>query len=178
MLHETLRTLRKKKGYSQEEAAARLNVVRQTVSKWEKGLSVPDAEMLMRIAEELDTSVNVLLDETVVVEENTDIKVLAAKLELLNGQFAKQNESRRKMWRAIFIVLGVISGIVLAWELIEFAFSQSMIGSVDGSVGIIGGADGPTAILVASAVNPISDWLWALICGIVAVVGICSTKRG
>ena len=140
-------------------------------------MSVPDAEMLIRIAEELDTTVNVLLDETVNVDESADLKILAAKLELLNGQFAKQNESRRKLWRGIFIALVIISGLVLAWELIEFVFSQSMIGSVDGSVGIIGGADGPTAILVASAVNPITDWLWAVICAIIAIVGICRTKR-
>ena len=51
MLSENLKNLRKAKGLSQEELAIKLNVVRQTVSKWEKGLSVPDSEMLIRLAE-------------------------------------------------------------------------------------------------------------------------------
>lgn len=61
MLNENIRILRKNKGLTQEELAARLNVVRQTVSKWEKGLSVPDAEMLQKIAEVLETNVSQLL---------------------------------------------------------------------------------------------------------------------
>jgi putative transcriptional regulator len=47
MFGENLKTLRKEKGFSQEQLAARLNVVRQTISKWEKGISVPDAETLI-----------------------------------------------------------------------------------------------------------------------------------
>ena len=65
MLNQNLKTLRNSKGISQEELAIKLNVVRQTVSKWEQGLSVPDAEMLIRIADKLDTSVNVLLGEAI-----------------------------------------------------------------------------------------------------------------
>ena len=61
MFHENLKALRKDRGLSQEELAARLHVVRQTISKWEKGLSVPDAEMLLRLAEVLDTTVSRLL---------------------------------------------------------------------------------------------------------------------
>ena len=60
MLNENLKILRKNKGYSQEQLAVRLNVVRQTVSKWEKGLSVPDAQMLMDIAEVFSVSVNAI----------------------------------------------------------------------------------------------------------------------
>lgn len=56
MLNENIRNLRKAKGISQEELVIKLHVVRQTVSKWEKGLSVPDASMLIELAEELDTS--------------------------------------------------------------------------------------------------------------------------
>ena len=61
MLNENIRNLRKAKGISQEELAIKLNVVRQTVSKWEKGLSVPDSSMLVSLAEELDTSVTTFL---------------------------------------------------------------------------------------------------------------------
>lgn len=59
MFGENLKTLRKQKGFSQEELAARLHVVRQTVSKWEKGRSVPDADALIRLAEVLEVSVSV-----------------------------------------------------------------------------------------------------------------------
>lgn len=62
MFGENLKMLRKQKGFSQEELAARLHVVRQTISKWEKGLSVPDAEMLIRLAEILEVSVSELLE--------------------------------------------------------------------------------------------------------------------
>jgi len=46
MLNENIKAIRKSKGLSQEELAVKLNVVRQTISKWEQGLSVPDSEWL------------------------------------------------------------------------------------------------------------------------------------
>ena len=61
MFNENLKTLRKQKGFSQEELASRLHVVRQTISKWEKNLSVPDADTLIRLAEILEVSVSELL---------------------------------------------------------------------------------------------------------------------
>lgn len=73
MLNENIKNLRKTKGLSQEELANRLNVVRQTVSKWEKGLSVPDSSMLISLSDELDTSVSVLLGETVPEHDLTRI---------------------------------------------------------------------------------------------------------
>ena len=50
MLSENIRNFRKAKALSQEELAAKLHVVRQTVSKWETGLSVPDAELLVALS--------------------------------------------------------------------------------------------------------------------------------
>lgn len=61
MLSENIKTIRKSKGLSQEELAVKLNVVRQTISKWEQGLSVPDADMLISISEALETPVSTLL---------------------------------------------------------------------------------------------------------------------
>ncbi len=69
MLNENIKAIRKSKELSQEEFAAKLNVVRQTVSKWERGLSVPDSEMLIRISETLGAPVSVLLGKTVSREE-------------------------------------------------------------------------------------------------------------
>ena len=62
MLGENIKALRKQKGYSQETLAQQLNVVRQTISKWEKGLSVPDAEMLERMAALFEVSTDALLE--------------------------------------------------------------------------------------------------------------------
>ena len=57
MLHENIRLKRKERGFSQEDLAVRLHVVRQTVSKWENGMSVPDAEQLAALADVLHTTV-------------------------------------------------------------------------------------------------------------------------
>ena len=70
MFGENLKTLRKQKGFSQEELATRLHVVRQTISKWEKNLSVPDADTLIRLAEILEVSVSELLGAKI-ENENT-----------------------------------------------------------------------------------------------------------
>ena len=72
MLGENLKKLRTEKGMSQEYMAQQLNVVRQTVSKWEKGLSEPDAGTLMKIAELLGVSVSVLLGEEVEEKKSSD----------------------------------------------------------------------------------------------------------
>ncbi len=120
MLNQNLKTLRNSKGISQEELAIKLNVVRQTVSKWEQGLSVPDSEMLIKIATELDTSVNVLLGEEVPADEQNELKAIAAKLELVNTQLAQKNENRRKILRTIFIIVGAIAVVALLYELVSF----------------------------------------------------------
>lgn len=121
MLSKNIKALRKAKGLSQEELAIKLNVVRQTVSKWEKGLSVPDAGMVIQIAEVLDTTVNVLLGEEIPSSEEPDfIKTLAAKLEVLNEQYSKQDERRRKIWRMVFAVILIVSAASLIRYLIFF----------------------------------------------------------
>ena len=61
MLCENIKAARKSKGLSQEELAIKIHVVRQTVSKWEKGLSVPDADMLIVLSDALDVPVSMLL---------------------------------------------------------------------------------------------------------------------
>ena len=69
-----IKEIRKSKGLSQQELAVKLNVVRQTVSKWEQGLSVPDSEMLISISELLETPVSTLLGETVIETEVDSLK--------------------------------------------------------------------------------------------------------
>ena len=66
MLNENIKALRKSKGLSQQDLADKLNVVRQTISKWEQGLSVPDSDLLIALSEALETPVSTLLGENVV----------------------------------------------------------------------------------------------------------------
>lgn len=99
MLNENIKRARKAKGLSQEELAVKLNVVRQTVSKWENGLSVPDSDLLIFLAEELDTSVSALLGETIQEQEPDDLKTISEKLEIINLQLAKRTMARTKVIR-------------------------------------------------------------------------------
>lgn len=177
MLNENLRILRKNKGLSQEELAIKLNVVRQTVSKWEKGLSVPDSDMLIQIANALDTTVNALLGETLPESEQETLQSIASKLEVLNEQFAKEKERSRKIQRAVYIVLGIVSVICLIIGIVIMISYWQMEIEIDGTVGIIGGADGPTAIFVAKSGPSGFGLIIALVTAIVSAVGIYKTKK-
>ena len=116
MLNENIRNLRKANGLSQEELAEKLNVVRQTVSKWENGLSVPDADMLISLSEAFKTPVGTLLGETVDETAPEDMKTIIEKLEMINLRFARAKEARRKRYHTLFIILCaavIIIGIIL-----------------------------------------------------------------
>lgn len=106
MFHENLKTMRKAKGYTQEELAIKLNVVRQTVSKWEKGLSVPDADVLCKIADVLDTDVSTLLGEEII--EETDKNAVAQQLAKINEQLAMKNQRSKTVWKVIVVILCII----------------------------------------------------------------------
>ena len=121
MLNENIKTIRKSKGLSQEELAIKLNVVRQTVSKWENGMSVPDSGMLIMLADELDTTVSELLGETVAEPTTDDLKTLSEKLEVINLQLAKRCITKVKTIRWILISLCAVIVIIF----IALAFMNS-----------------------------------------------------
>ncbi|MBQ3515334.1 MAG: helix-turn-helix domain-containing protein [Lachnospiraceae bacterium] len=106
MFNENMKALRKNKGLTQDELASRLNVVRQTISKWEKGLSVPDAEMLQKIADVLESDVSQLLGAPIKQNENVD--VIAEQLSRINEQLVAKNNRSRKIWKAVGIILAII----------------------------------------------------------------------
>lgn len=120
MLNENIKALRKSKGLSQQELAVKLNVVRQTVSKWEQGLSVPDSDMLVSISEALKTPVSTLLGENVMELEADDVKAISAKLEVINLQLARRKTTRKRILQCLLVMLcvGVIAvfAILLALE--------------------------------------------------------------
>ena len=112
MLKDNIKSLRKQKGLSQEELSIKLNVVRQTISKWKQGLSVLDAEMLISISEVFDTPVSKLLGETISENNPDTLNEISEKLEIINLQLASRKESKRKIWHWFFIVLCVLLVII------------------------------------------------------------------
>lgn len=127
MLHENIKAIRTSKGLSQQELAVKLNVVRQTISKWEQGLSVPDADLLIALSDALETPVSTLLGETVVETETDGLKAISEKLEVINLQLAQRKTTRRKLlhWvliglcvliAALFVLLSFLKSPYLGWD--------------------------------------------------------------
>lgn len=127
MFQDNLKILRKNKGYTQEELASRLKVVRQTVSKWEKGLSVPDAEMLLKIAEEFEVSVSELLGSK--IEDEQSKSDVAQQLARINEQLAIKNRRAKRIWKVVGIIVGVY---ILLNILAIFAFSLLNVDTSNG----------------------------------------------
>lgn len=127
MLKDNLKTLRKDKGLSQEELSIKLHVVRQTISKWESGLSVPDAEMLITISEIFETPVNEIIGESIEQKEKKDLKVISEKLEVINEQLSMHQKQKRKRivnfliiadvcLILLFILLALLGSPYLSWD--------------------------------------------------------------
>lgn len=167
MLNENIKAIRKSKGLSQQELAVKLNVVRQTVSKWEQGLSVPDSDMLISLSEVLETPVSTLLGETVTGTQADDLKAICEKLEVINLQLAQRKDAKQKTlhWLMISLcaVVVIISAVLikikspyLGWD-----FSD------------------PETAVVGTAFHAF-EWLFVRSAPIVlvgAVVGACLTRK-
>lgn len=133
MFDKNLKTLRKDRGFSQEQLAVRLNVVRQTISKWEKGLSVPDAEMTIKIAEVLDVTVSELLGKDIeVCEKDNSLDTIASELaklnELLATQCEKSEKTKKKIMQIVIAVLIVIfvCSIYGQWNDMFYQFGRNL----------------------------------------------------
>ncbi len=167
MLNENIRAIRKSKGLSQEELAVKLNVVRQTVSKWEQGLSVPDADMLISISEAFETPVSTLLGETVIETKADDIRVISEKLEVINLQLARGKATRQKAIHGLFISLCTVIAAVFA-ALIVLNSSY------------LGWDYSQPDTAVAGVVFHAFEWLFvrtAPLALIGAVAGVCLTRK-
>ena len=158
MLKENIKSIRKSRGLSQEELAIKLNVVRQTISKWEQGLSVPDSEMLVLISEVFDTPVSTLLGESISTDNPDDLKVISEKLEIINLQLSKRKESIRKFWHWIFISICLITIIVfigmatMGNSILEWDYSKieyAVLGVVIHSFGWIFVRTSPIILIVS-----------------------------
>lgn len=127
MLNENIKAIRKAKGLSQQELAVKLNIVRQTVSKWEQGLSVPDANLLIALSQALETPVSTLLGETVMESEADRLQAISEKLEVINLQLAQRKTMRRAIIRwllisicamilVMFAALIIVNSPYLGWD--------------------------------------------------------------
>ncbi|HIW74239.1 MAG TPA: helix-turn-helix domain-containing protein [Firmicutes bacterium] len=167
MLSENMKAIRKSKGLSQQELAVKLNVVRQTISKWEQGLSVPDSDLLISISEALETPVSVLLGENVVESEADDLKAISQKLEVINWQLAQRKTTRKRILHWLFISLCagiiVIFAILLALKSLYLGWDYS---------------DPETAVLGAAYHS--FEWLFVRVAPIIltgAIIGIFLTRK-
>lgn len=180
MLNENIKAIRKACGLSQEELAGKLNVVRQTVSKWEKGLSVPDAGMLIQIADALHTTVHVLLGENAPDPKEPDrIGMLAAKLEVCNEQYSRQNEHRRKIWRTVFGAVFIASTISLiryvCFITMLYQLKNSATASSAESMSDAGSM--PAVIPIWYALSMMTPVLLNILAEIAAAVGFYRTRK-
>lgn len=167
MLNENIKALRKSKGLSQEELAIKLKVVRQTISKWEQGLSVPDSDMLISLSEALETPVSILLGETVMEAKVDDLKAISEKLEVINLQLAQRKIMRRKTLHWLFIALCAVTVTISAFLI---ALNSPYLGWDYGD---------PEAAVVGVAWQAF-EWLFIRLAPVIftgAIVGIFLTRK-
>ena len=167
MLKDNIKTLRKQKGLSQEELSIKLNVVRQTISKWEQGLSVPDSEMLISISEVFDTPVSTLLGETITDTNPNNLKEIAEKLEIINLQLAERKESKRKFWHYFFIGLCIILLLIFI-SIITLDNSYMEWNYNDPELSVLG-------VIIHSFI-----WIFMRISPIIfigSIIGVCLTRK-
>ncbi|MBC8591157.1 helix-turn-helix domain-containing protein [Wansuia hejianensis] len=116
MFNDNLKRERKKAGLTQEDLASELHVVRQTISKWEKGLSVPDSISLEKMSEIFEVSVANLLDSTEDVNAKINQEDILEQLVIFNEQNAEKirtkNRIKKRVKRLGIVVIGVL---VILW---------------------------------------------------------------
>ena len=167
MLNENMKAIRKSKGLSQEELAIKLNVVRQTISKWEQGLSVPDADLLIALSEALETPVSTLLGEAVAGTKADDLRAISEKLEVINLQLARRKAARQTAVHWFFILLcAAIVAVFAALILLNSPYLGWDYGQ-------------PETAVLAVAFHAF-EWLFVRIAPLIllgAIVGSCLTRK-
>lgn len=167
MLNENIKAIRKSKGLSQEELAIKLNVVRQTISKWEQALSVPDADMLISISEIFETPVSTLLGESVVETKAEDLKMISEKLEIINLQLAHKKATRRKAIHWLFISLCVVIIVIFAILIVlNSSYLSWNYNNLETAVGIV--------------MFHAFEWLFVRLAPLVLIgfiIGVCLTRK-
>ena len=133
MLSENIVALRKKQGMSQQSLAEAVFVTRQTISKWEKNLSVPDADALIRLSDALDTTVQALLGQP---EETASAPPsdIAAALSRINDQLAILNRRRARIWKVAALIFGLYVAFNVLLLVLGYAGTAVYTGEVEAQV--------------------------------------------
>lgn len=172
MLGDNLKKFREQKGITQEDASVSLNIVRQTLSKWEKGLSAPDANMLEKIAILYDVSVSELLGIVDIQAENLKEEI-AKELVKLNEQMILRNKRQRALWLAV-MVIGII---VVVWGCVGAA-----VGIVNYNVllGDMTFSEELKTMTLEGCINAFLSGIKRIVLGVVIVVvaGVVATRKG
>lgn len=137
MLNENLFRIRRQRGLTQESLAIKLNVVRQTISKWENGTAVPDADMLCKIADALDASVAELLGSPE-RENKMDMTAIAKSLAEINEQLAVRNKRSNNVLK---VILGVAIGLFLLIAIVIVLNISTGTSVIDNNVTVVDSAE-------------------------------------
>ena len=129
MFNENLKIIRKAKGYTQEELAIKIHVVRQTISKWEKGLSVPDADMLSKLADVLEINVSELLGSE--IKEETNKNEVAEQLAKISEQLALKNRRHKRIWKVILLAVIVINMLLVVLGTVTYNEKNTDITTIE-----------------------------------------------
>ncbi len=180
---DNIKKYRDLKGMSQQELALKVNVVRQTVSKWEKGLSAPDSHMLLKIAQALDIPVHLLLCEASPIkedEEHEKIKSLESKIEAISADLTREKEIKRKRLRLVSVIIVLVSLIFLFSQIGQaiYPLIQKSVFEIFNDTAYIGGCDKPAQIYIESSSLDILKTVIFTVTALFAVLGIYKTKKG
>lgn len=114
---EKLLTLRKAKDLTQEQLAEKLNVSRQSVSKWESGQAVPELEKIVAMSVVFDVTTDYLLKSS----EIDDLSVKTEMLEKQQQQMLVREQRQQKIRECVLYVI-VIYLVLLAVYFVEQNF--------------------------------------------------------
>ena len=165
--------LRKEQNMTQKDLADRLGVTDKAVSKWETGKGFPDVKLLEPLAQALGIS----LVELIRSERQQVDHLTVQEADALVSQAMDQSErttARRylRLLKWLLVTIGIMAAYLPVITLIALAmvWYWTNISSIDTTVGIIGGADGPTSIMISTAPTAMPPWFWPIVLGLAAAV--------
>ena len=138
MLNERLREARIQKNYSQEYVAEKVHTSRQTVMRWENGASVPNVEIIKKLAELYDVSVNYLLEIPENNKESIQKSSNISDLPLKEHQAEYHYETFLFLILSIFLInlkfpslsLVLISGLPISFKQNTLNFANKVFSSI------------------------------------------------